>query len=235
MIDTLKGFRRRLALLCRGNAEEMAAWLAERDSGWLSCCCVIILIGCGLYGATLGLWRDPMQSFYTAIKFPLLIFLTLLANGALNGMLAQALGMGLSFRQTTLAILMNFTIFAMVLGSLTPVALFIVWNTPPLASSSSLGAHHFTKLAHVFAIAYAGVMANLRLYQFLTKLSGNRDRSRKTLFVWLAGNLFLGSQVSWILRPFIGSPYLEVQFLRPNAFDGNFYENIFQTIKQLLS
>src|SRR5205085_7827251 len=38
---------------------------------------------------------------FSAIKFPLLIFVTCGANGLLNGMLAQVLGSGLSFKQTT--------------------------------------------------------------------------------------------------------------------------------------
>ena len=45
--------------------------------------------------------------------------------------------------------------------------------------------------------------------------------------------LFLGSQLSWILRPFIGAPYLPVAFLRDTAFQGNFYENVFHTITNL--
>jgi LmbE family N-acetylglucosaminyl deacetylase len=36
----------------------------------------------------------------------------------------------------------------------------------------------------------------------------------RVISAWLAANLFLGSQLSWILRPFIGSPGLPVEFLR---------------------
>jgi hypothetical protein len=50
---------------------------------------------------------------------------------------------------------------------------------------------------------------------------------------WLAGNLFLGAQLSWILRPFIGSPELPVEFLRAGALRGNFYENIFHAFTGL--
>jgi hypothetical protein len=54
------------------------------------------------------------------------------------------------------------------------------------------------------------------------------------LLVWLAGNLFLGSQLSWILRPFIGSPNLPVEFFRATALHGNFYENVFQSLRQII-
>jgi hypothetical protein len=53
------------------------------------------------------------------------------------------------------------------------------------------------------------------------------------LFAWLAGNLFLGSQLSWILRPFIGQPSLPVEFFRTTALHGNFYENVFRAVLQI--
>jgi len=47
--------------------------------------------------------------------------------------------------------------------------------------------------------------------------------------------LFLGSQLSWILRPFIGAPGLPVQFIRADALHGNFYEAVFRALGHLLS
>ena len=55
------------------------------------------------------------------------------------------------------------------------------------------------------------------------------------LFAWLAGNLLLGSQLSWILRPFIGSPGLPVEFVRPTALKGNFYETVFRSVINLFT
>jgi hypothetical protein len=59
--------------------------------------------------------------------------------------------------------------------------------------------------------------------------------ARRVLLAWLAVNLFLGSQLTWIARPFIGAPQLPVVFLRDTAFQGNFYENVFHTVLNLLS
>ncbi len=53
------------------------------------------------------------------------------------------------------------------------------------------------------------------------------------LLAWLAVNLFLGSQLTWIARPFIGSPQLPVAFLREGALRGNFYEDVFLTLTGL--
>jgi hypothetical protein len=55
------------------------------------------------------------------------------------------------------------------------------------------------------------------------------------MFAWLAGNLLLGSQISWVLRPFVGSPTLPVQFMRGDAWQGSFFESVFRSLQRLLS
>ncbi len=220
--------------LLRGDANEIAGWLTDFDLRRAVNCCLLILVGCGIYGATLGLWRAPLQGAFTALKFPLLIFLTCAGNALLSGMLAQVLGSGLSFRQTSCAILLSFATAAVVLGAISPLTLFVLWNAPPLGSSADVAGHSIVLLTHVGVIAYAGVLANHRLVRLLEKMSGSRATARRVLFGWLAGNLFLGAQLAWTLRPFIGSPQLAVQFLRDDPLRGNFYEAVFRALGHLL-
>ncbi len=52
-------------------------------------------------------------------------------------------------------------------------------------------------------------------------------------WAWLIGNLFVGAQISWILRPYFVSPGLKVEFLRVDPFDGNFYEAVFRAIRNV--
>jgi hypothetical protein len=40
----------------------------------------------------------------------------------------------------------------------------------------------------------------------------------------------VGGEVAWMLRPFVGSVYLPVVFLRDDALNGNVYEFIFTDI-----
>ncbi len=124
----------RLQVLLRGDADRVAESVSRAGFESIAQFSLIILMGAGVYGATLGLWRGPLQAFYTAIKFPLVIFLTCLGNGAINGMLAQILGSGLSFRQTAVAILMSFAIAAIILAGFAPLTLFVWFNAPPLES-----------------------------------------------------------------------------------------------------
>ena len=217
--------------LLRG--EVHAVSLKQPGLRWFATYCLAIVLGSSVYGATIGLWRAPLQSAFTAIKFPLLIFLTCVGNGAVNGMLAQLFGSGLSFRQTVLAILMSFAIAAMILGVLSPITLFVLYNAPPLGSANAIVGHSMMLLTHVFAIAFAGIMANRRLLSLLQRMPGCDTTARAVLFSWLGGNLFLGAQLAWNLRPFIGSPGLAVQFLRDDPLRGNFYEAVWRAFRHL--
>ena len=222
-----------LKSLLGGDANRRAALLSQPKIHSFAQYCVIILVGSSLYGSTLGLWRAPLQSLYTAVKFPLLIFLTCAGNGAVNGMLAQLLGSGLSLKQTALAIFMSFAIAATILGGFAPITVFVWYNAPPLQSRNAILGHSTMLLTHVFAIAVAGVTANRRLLGLLREMSGRVSTARAVVFSWLAGNLFLGAQLAWNLRPFIGSPKLAVQFLRDDPLSGNFYEAVWRAFRHL--
>lgn len=223
-----------IAEICRGEPADLQRRL---DGGIRSALLyvTVILVGSGAYGVTIGLWRAPLQGLFAAVKFPLLILLTTAANSLLNGMLAQLMGLRISFRESVLAIGASFAVAACILGSLSPVTLFILLNTPPLGAGDAVLSHSFTLVAHVLIIAFAGVTANVSLMRFLVHLSRDRRTARRILCAWLAGNMFLGAQLSWNMRPFIGSPGLPVQFFRPDAFHGNFYESVGRALLNLVS
>ena len=103
-----------LPALCQGRADHLRDWLENPTGGRLAACAVALVLGGACYGFTLGLWRAPLMGGYVAFKLPLLIALTLLTNGLINGMLAQVLGSGLTFRQTLMALLMSSAAWAYV-------------------------------------------------------------------------------------------------------------------------
>ena len=223
-----------LKALLRGDRDETLCFLAA--PGWRhpGVCILLILGGSGPYGATVGLWRSPEQALYTAIKIPALILLTCTGNALLNGMIAQLLGSALSFRQTWNAILLSFAAASIILGAFAPIALFVLCDSPELSATNAVIGHSVMLLTHVFLIACAGFLGNRLLLRSLNFLSAPTI-ARRVLFGWLTGNLLLGSQLAWVLRPFIGSPKLIVQFLRPDPLRGNFYEAVGRAIAHLLS
>jgi hypothetical protein len=226
-----------LPTLLRGEAQPIQWWIEHWSARRMMLYGLVIVAGTAAFGGAIGIWRDPLQALYTAIKFPLIILLTALGNGLLNGMLAPLLGVNISFRQSLLAVFMSFTIAAAVLGACSPIVWFSIWNSPPLSTNADQTAttYGLILVVVVAVIALAGIAGNLRLWQLLRQLSGSRSGAGRTLLAWLAGNLLLGSQLSWILRPFIGSPSLPLQFVRDDALRGNFFETLFRVLQRLLS
>jgi hypothetical protein len=221
--------------LLRGELDTIVIWSGRWSAQRFLLQVIVITLGAGLYGAAVGWWRAPEQALFTAIKFPLIVLLTTVGNALLNAMLAPLLGLNITFRQCFSGMLMSFTIAAAILGAFSPLIGFMIWNAPPIASAvSTRSTYNLILLINVLAIALAGVTGNARLFQLLAQLSGSRTVALRVLFAWLAGNLFLGSQLSWILRPFIGAPTLPVEFLRASALHGNFFETVFRSLQQIL-
>ncbi len=219
--------------LLRGEVKALFAWSTEWNARRLAMQLAVIIVGAGIYGAAMGWWRAPEQALYVAIKFPLIILLTTFGNALINGLLAPLLGLNIPFRQSFLAVVMSFAITAAILGAFSPLIAFMVWNSPAMAAGpDSPKPYAMLMLAHVSVIALAGTVGNARMFQLLVQF-GQRAAARRVMFAWLAGNLFLGSQLSWILRPFIGSPALPVEFVRHAALHGNFYEAVWNSIQQI--
>src|SRR5262245_57403525 len=107
----------RIPVLLRGDTDRIEPWLGSEVGARVGWCALVIFAGAGLYGASIGWWRSPLQAGFTAVKLPLILLLTTLGNALLNGMLAPLLGLNVSFRQASLAILFSFTIAAVILGA----------------------------------------------------------------------------------------------------------------------
>lgn len=226
-------FLQKLSHILKGDPRDLQPWLAEPDRGRILFCLIFITLGFSLYGLSVGLWRAPQMGFFVAIKMPLLIFLTLACNALLNGIFGLLLGSGLGFRQSLLALLMSFTIAAAILGALAPVTFFMALNAPPPEAENAHRAHAIYLLTHTLLIAYAGIIANLHLARLLLAHCPDKKTAALTLTAWLGGNAFVGAQFSWILRPFFGSPGLEVAFLRDDPMRGTFYETVWLSLERI--
>lgn len=220
--------------LCLGIPGDLAVLIRKPGNEFLLSCFFLAVFCSSAYGMSVGIWRAPLQGFYVAIKFPLLIVLVTVGNALINGVFAKILGAKMTFRESIIAVLMSFTIASIILASFAPLMLCLIWNSPPVTDPNSAVAHHGILLFNVVSIAFAGVVSNLHLYNLILHLTGSKRESGQIIFSWLAVNLLLGAQLSWIMRPFIGGPKGAVEFLRENAFVGNFFEAVFHTAKDLM-
>ncbi len=94
---------------------------------------VAIFLFAFIYGASMGFYSGGIQVLYTAMKIPLLLFLTLYICIPTFYVLDSLLGGALSFRQMLLILLAGFTIMATILLAFLPVSLFFLLTTADYA------------------------------------------------------------------------------------------------------
>lgn len=81
--------------------------------------------------------------------------------------------------------------------------------------------------------AAASLAAQYLLRQYYQPLIARNPRHRALLLAWAAIDVLVAIQLAWLLRPFVGSPRQDVQFLRPEAWD-NAYVRIARIVWRAL-
>jgi len=191
-----------------------------------------VVIVCGLYGAVLAGWRSPLLSLYVAVKLPILFIGTISIVAIFNWMAATLLGSGLTLKSTIIVAFASITVGCWILLSLIPVAIFfLMTGVPPTGSHEELQlAHNAILMTHIVILGIAGVTGNITLLRGLRNVVRNSCPVTGLFMLWLLAFSFVGCQMSWILRPFVGSPFYPVAFMRPDCLDRNFYEFVFTEV-----
>lgn len=217
-----------------------AFWAEVRDNqlDWRDLLPLVgfIILACGCYGAVLAGWRSPLLSYYVAVKLPFLFLATTAVVSLFNWMIALLFGANLPFKSTLFIVFASMTVSAWILLSLAPVALFFVGSGVPYAGTHDelRYAHNCILMTHILILAVAGVIGNATLFDGLHKLVPPRCPAQTLSIAWIFSFAFVGCQMSWILRPFVGSPFYPVVFMRPDCFQRNFYEFLFTEIMPYL-
>ena len=183
-----------------------------------------------IYGAVLGSWHGGKLAMYVAIKVPLLMLSTAAITALFNWIVAALLGLRMRIAQTFALTLVPLAIASIVAASLSPVAWFFTQALPgPSPAQRTL--HNVLYLVHVTLIACAGIAGTSALRRVLTDVChGDEGRARAVRFAWVVVYAFVGGEMAWALRPFVGSVFLPVVFLRDDALNGNVYEFILTDI-----
>jgi hypothetical protein len=197
-----------------------------------------IALGAGAYGFAFGLWRHPLSALASAVKLPALICGVALLTTVASATLAPLLRANISLRQTAVLVLLGFSVTSAVLGALAPVSILVVLSVPP-PDPAALGLPEADPLAapsvavaqglvlfHTAVIALAGVAGVLQLVRALSRLEARRTIVHRVVLAWLGLQLFVGAQLSWIVRPFLGRPNRPVELWLEDALEGSFFEEV---------
>ena len=180
-----------------------------------------------LYGAVMGSTHSLGQTLSSAVKLPLLFLATLVVCSPTLYFFNLIFGSNQSLTQNFTLILTAITVTAVLLLSFSPIVLFFLLTTRN---------YQFFKLLNVGVFAIAGIVGVVFLSQGMRVVSDAGDQGagarRNVVRLWILIYAFVGSQMAWTLRPFIGAPSMTFELFR--QLGGNFYANIFASIGEIL-
>jgi hypothetical protein len=189
--------------------------------------CIIIF---GMtYGAVMGSFggiRDERiwQLVFSAVKVPLLLLATFLISLPSFFVLNTLLGLRNDFVAALRSLVATQAGLAVVLASLAPLTVF--WY----ASSDY---YRMAVLFNGLMFAIASFAAQWLLRRYYAPLVSRNPKHRWLLWTWVVIYAFVGIQMGWVLRPFVGDPGLAVQFFRQESW-GNAYVVVSQSIWTVL-
>ena len=201
----------------------LAKGRADRD--WL----LATIWGGICYGAVKGTFGGltgdrGLQIAYSAIKVPMLIGVTTILSLPTFFVMNTLAGLRNDFAQALRAVIATQGAVSVILAAFAPLT--AVWYLGSAGYSEAI-----TFNGVMFASAsLAGQWVLRRRYREL--IVGN-SRHRAMLYLWVGIYSFVGIQMGWVLRPFVGEPGTAVTFFRESAW-GNAYVVVFEMVWQVV-
>lgn len=183
------------------------------------------LVFMALYGAVMGSTHSLWQALSSAAKLPILFLATLFICAPTLYFFNVLFGSNQSLTQNVALILTAITVTAVLLLSFAPIILFFLLTTSQ---------YQFFKLLNVGIFAISGVMGVVFLSQGMRIVAADAEGDgarRNVLRLWMLLYAFVGSQLAWTIRPFIGAPSIEFELFR--QLGGNFYTNILASLGEI--
>mgnify|MGYP001041400022 CR=1 FL=1 len=180
-----------------------------------------------LYGAVMGSSHSLWQALGSAAKLPLLFLATLIVCAPTLYFFNLNFGSNQSLSQNVALMLTTITVTSVLLLSFAPVVTFFLLTTSH---------YQFFKLLNVGVFAISGLVGVTFLSHGMQVVSyGGSERvaaRRTVVWLWIVLYAFVGSQMAWTLRPFVGAPGLPFELFR--QLGGNFYANILASFGEIL-
>ena len=181
----------------------------------------VIAAGGAVYGVVMATWGGLtpdrwLQMLYTAVKVPLLLVVTFALGLPSFFVIHSLLGLRDDFGRAVRALLATQAGLTLVLCAFAPLtALFY----------ASGAGYNLALLWNAAVFGVASLSAQLLLRRHYGPLIKRNPNHCLLLCGWIVLYAFIGIQLGWLLRPFVGSPSVPTTFLRLNAW-GNAYVEI---------
>lgn len=180
----------------------------------------------GFFGAVAGAYSGPFQAVSAALKLPVLFFATFVVCFPAFFVVQVLVGSRLQLRQVVVLVVGALALTSIVLAALVPItAVFLITGAN----------YYFQHLLNIAIAAIAGGFGMYWLHDGLTLVCEKRGvypRKAITIMrVWALLFAFVGVQLAWNLRPFLGDRNQSFQVF--GNYQGNFYAAVIYAVRQL--
>jgi len=173
------------------------------------------LLFAAIYGLSLGAYAHNLQLLASPVKVPALLLGTLFICLPALYLLNVMAGSRLSLKQNLVLLLAATYLMSVILASMSPIFLVFTFFEE---------LKRFTSILNLFIFSIAGC-AGLRF--FWKGIRYHRPSSFFALRIWLIIYILVGTQLAWILRPFLGE---RGHFLLFREIEGNFFLGVYHTL-----
>lgn len=178
-----------------------------------------------LYGLVMGLSNSWQQALASALKLPSLFLITLFVSLPTLYFFNLLFGAQLTLRQTAALIMTSINVTAALALAFASITLTF-WLTVP-----DYG---------FFVLLNVGVLALMSWWGLGFLIQGMRFvqrgylgvQRRRVLLFWVIIYGFVGTQMAWALRPFVGAPGQPFELIRES--EGTFYSGVYYLLMRLL-
>jgi hypothetical protein len=178
------------------------------------------------YGVIMGSYHGLLQSLATGVKIPLLLSLTLVICCPAFLVIQLILGSQLRLSQMIAIVLSGFVLTVSIMIAFAPILIFFQLTG---------GNYHFLILLHLLIWALSGFFGMKTIVDALKFSCEKKSIYPQTGVVvfrfWVVIFAFVGVQLAWNLRPFLGDRQRPFQLFR--EYEGNFYTAVIYSVRQL--
>ena len=215
--------------LLRGNVLAPALPQASHHLRLRRLLLLIVMFGL-LYGAVMGSYGGVFgdrwkQVIYSSVKVPILLIGTFLLSLPSFFVISTLLGLRDDFAQSVRALIATQAALTIILASFAPFT--AVWYLSSTAYEPAV-------LFNALMFGISSIAAQVLLRRFYAPLIARNPRHRLLVRAWLVVYAFVGIQMGWLLRPFIGDPLSPTRFFREHAW-GNAYEVVVRLVWSLMT
>jgi hypothetical protein len=173
---------------------------------------LLIFGGAFVYGLIMGSYNGLSQAFSSSLKLVALVFITLMICFPSFYIVQLLLGSKMKLRQLIIIMLGGFLMLTTILVAFAPIALFFQLSNSP---------YSFLQILHFLVFVFAGFWSMRTVTEALKMACEKKNIYPKigiTIFrVWIFILAFVGIQLSWNLRPFIGSKDMPFEIFRKDT------------------